>query len=503
MAKNNKNTNMTQNSERENRIQKLKLLKKNGFNFPNHFMTNNSSEKIFLKYNKKNKKELEKSTFQIKIAGRIVKKRIMGKATFIILQDSENEIQIYANQNSFKSKKYNYFFFKNLDLGDIIGVKGNIFKTRTNETTIHCKEFILLTKSLRPLPEKYHGLVNKEIKYRKRYIDLISDKNLKKTFKKRAILISFIRKYMKKKKFLEVETPMLHNIPGGAIAKPFTTYHHSLNKKMYLRIAPELYLKRLIIGGFEKIFEINKNFRNEGISFKHNPEFTMMEIYIAYKNYKYMMRFLKKLIKYINKKINKNKPLKYQKNLFDFNQPFQKFTMKESILKFNRFIKKQDLEDIDKIKKIAQKINLKIKNTWKIGKVLTEIFEKTVEKKLIQPTFITEYPSEVSPLSRRKNDNKNFSERFEFFMGGYEIGNGFSELNDPQEQKKIFKKQIKLKNITKTNKTYDQDYIIALEHGMPPTAGLGIGIDRLIMIFTNQTNIKDVIIFPTLSILKK
>ncbi|CAL4322727.1 lysine--tRNA ligase [Buchnera aphidicola] len=491
------------NKERDCRIKKLTLLKQNGFNFPNNFKKNNDSKKIFLICHLKTKKELEILNFKVKISGRIIKKRVMGKATFMILQDSQGEIQIYANKNSFQSKKNNYIFFKNLDLGDIIGIQGYVFKTRTKEITIKCKKFILLTKSIRPLPEKYHGLVNKEIKYRKRYLDFISNQNLKKIFQKRTILISSIRKYMQKKNFLEVDTPMLHDIPGGAIAKPFITNHNSLNKKMYLRIAPELYLKRLIIAGFEKIFEINKNFRNEGVSFKHNPEFTMMEIYIAYADYKYIMKFLKKLIKYISKKIHKKNDFKYQKNYFDLNKSFQKFTMKEAILKFNKFIKKSDLENMNKIKKIANLIKLKIKKTWKIGKILTKIFEKTVEKKLIQPTFITEYPAEVSPLSRRMNQNKNFSERFEFFIGGYEIGNGFSELNDPIEQKKIFKKQIQLKNLKHKNKNYDKDYITALEHGMPPTAGLGIGIDRLTMIFTNQKNIKDVIMFPTVSTIKK
>jgi lysyl-tRNA synthetase class 2 len=491
------------NKERQNRIKKLKLLQNDGFNFPNNFKKNNFSKKIFSKYNSKNKKELEKLNIQVKVSGRIINKRIMGKATFLSLQDSLGKIQIYCTQNSLQSKKNNYTFFKNLDLGDIVGIEGNIFKTKTCELTIHCKKFILLTKSIRPLPEKYHGLVNKEIRYRKRYIDFISNRNLKKIFEKRAILISSIRKYMKKKKILEVETPMLHNVPGGAIAKPFITYHNSLDKKMYLRIAPELYLKRLIIGGFEKIFEINRNFRNEGISSKHNPEFTMMEIYISYVDYKYMMKFLKKLICYISKKIYGKNNFEYQNNYFDFNKPFQKFTMKESILKFNKFIKKSDLEDIQKIKEISKKMNLKIKKKWKIGKIITQIFEKTVEKKLIQPTFITEYPTEVSPLARRNNNNKKIADRFEFFMGGYEIGNGFSELNDPKEQKKNFKKQIKnKKKENNKNKIYDKEYIIALEHGMPPTSGLGIGIDRLTMIFTNQKNIKDVIIFPTVSTIK-
>ncbi|WP_343183426.1 lysine--tRNA ligase [Buchnera aphidicola] len=487
------------NNEFEIRKKKLKLLKKNGFNFPNNFFKNYLSKKIFIKYNSYNRTSLKLINLSVKIAGRIIQKRIMGKSTFIRLQDSKGQIQIYYSINSIQEKKNHYIEFKNLDLGDIIGVKGILFKTKTNELTIHCKKFILLNKSLRPLPEKWHGLINKETRYRKRYIDFISNTKLKKIFINRAKIISSIRKYMEKKNFLEVETPMLHNIPGGAIAKPFITKHNSLNKTMYLRIAPELYLKRLIIGGFEKIFEINRNFRNEGISSRHNPEFTMMEMYVAYTNYTYSMKFLKNLIIYISKKINKKKIIQYQNYTFNLNKPFQKFTMKESILKFNNNISKEDLKDLSKIKKIAQLLKIKLKKKWKLGKIITEIFEKTVEKKLIYPTFITEYPIEVSPLAKTNNKNKNITDRFEFFIGGYEIANGFSELNDSQEQKKRFTKQTQIN----LNKTYDKDYILALEHGLPPTSGLGIGIDRLTMIFTNQKNIKDVILFPTMRNIKK
>ncbi|NIH16543.1 MAG: lysine--tRNA ligase [Buchnera aphidicola (Periphyllus lyropictus)] len=499
----NKKKEKEKNKEFINRKKKLKELKKDGFNFPNNFTKKNTSKKIYLNNELINRNKLNFLNKTTKIAGRIIKKRIMGKASFLTLQDEHGEIQLYSTKNSLKSKKNNYKNFKNIDLGDIIGVKGKIFKTRTNELTIHCYKFNLLTKTLRSLPEKYHGLKNKEIRYRKRYIDFIANNHLKNIFKIRSKIIFYIRKYMNKKKFLEVETPMLHDIPGGALAKPFKTYHNSLNKKMYLRIAPELYLKRLIIGGFEKIFEINRSFRNEGISSRHNPEFTMMEIYIAYTNYKYVMKFLESLIKYLFKKIKKIKFLKNKKNNLIINKNFKILTMKESILKFNKFINKSDLNDIKKIRKIANLIKLKLKKKWKIGKILTEIFEKTVEKKLIKPTFITEYPIEVSPLARKKNNNSKFSERFEFFIGGYEIGNGFSELNDPQEQKKRFIKQIKNKNKKNINKNYDKDYILALEHGMPPTSGLGIGIDRLIMILTNQENIKDVIMFPSLSTIKK
>ncbi|CAL4322772.1 Lysine--tRNA ligase [Buchnera aphidicola (Periphyllus testudinaceus)] len=494
-----KKNKIIENNELKNRKKKLNDLKKKGFNFPNNFSKNYLSKKILSKYNLKNNDSLKLINLSVKVAGRIIQKRTMGKSTFLKLQDSKGEIQIYYSQSSFPLKKNNYIKFKKSDIGDIIGIKGTLFKTKTNELTIHCKKFVLLNKALRPLPEKWHGLVNKEIRYRKRYIDFISNRKIKNVFEKRAKIISTIRKYMKNKKFLEVETPMLHDIPGGAIAKPFITYHNSLNKEMYLRIAPELYLKRLIVGGFEKIFEINRNFRNEGISSRHNPEFTMMEMYVAYTDYKYVMKFLENLIKYISKKLNNKNKLIYKNYIFNFKKKFQKFTMKESIIKFNKNISKKDLENINTIKKIAILLKIKIKEKWKIGKILTEIFEKTVEKKLIYPTFITEYPIEVSPLAKTNNYKKEITDRFEFFMGGYEIANGFSELNDSKEQKKRFKKQ----NKNKSNKTYDKDYILALEHGLPPTAGLGIGIDRLIMIFTNQKNIKDVIIFPTMRNIKK
>ncbi|NIH41282.1 MAG: lysine--tRNA ligase [Buchnera aphidicola (Periphyllus aceris)] len=490
-----------ENNEFHNRKKKLKILKKDGFDFPNNFKKKYSSKKIFKKYNFKNRESLKKLNISIQIAGRIIQKRIMGKATFLKLQDYYGTIQIYSSQNSFQSNKNNYFEFKNIDLGDIIGIYGILFKTKTNELTIHCNKFILLTKSLRPLPEKWHGLVNQEIKYRKRYIDFISNTKLKKIFHNRAKIISYIRKYMKNNKFLEVETPMLHDVPGGAIAKPFITYHNSLNKKMYLRIAPELYLKRLIIGGFEKIFEINRNFRNEGISSRHNPEFTMMEVYIAYTDYKYIIKFTENLIKYISKKMFKKKEIKYQNYNLNFKKPFQKLTMIESIIKFNKNISQKNLNNLKNVKEVAKLLKINIKKKWKLGKIITEIFEKTVEKKLIEPTFITEYPIEVSPLSKRNYKKKKIADRFELFMGGYEIGNGFSELNDSEEQKKRFKQQIKKKE--NFNKFYDEDYILALEHGLPPTGGLGIGIDRLIMIFTNQKNIRDVIIFPTMRSIKK
>ncbi|ABJ90732.1 lysine--tRNA ligase [Buchnera aphidicola] len=479
------------------RKKKLKKLKKLGFNFPNTFHYIHTIKEIKKLYNNYTKKELEKINYKTKISGRIVNKRTFGKALFFVIRNNNHDIQIYIKSNYFPKNYYQKNILE-LDLGDIIGVKGKIFKTNTCELSILCKKIYLLTKSLRSLPDKYFGLKNQEIKYRKRYLDLISNNKIIKIFQKRSLIISNIRSFMKQKKFLEVETPMLHPIPGGANAKPFITYHNSLNEKMYLRIAPELYLKKLIIGGFNKIFEINRNFRNEGISTKHNPEFTMMEIYMSYSNYIDIMNLLEELCIFLVKKISKSLIIMYKSKKINFKKPIKKMTMIESILKFNKNIDISNFKNIKNIKKTATNLNIKIDSNASLGEITNLIFEKTTEKKIIQPTFITEYPIEISPLAKEKN--KYFAERFEFFIAGYEIANGFSELNDPEEQKKRFKLQISKKNYTDKSKnfSYDKDYIIALEHGLPPTSGLGVGIDRLIMILTNQKTIKDIIFFPLL-----
>lgn len=503
MSENKKNSNNKKknidNNEIKFRHKKLtELRKNNNIVFPNNFKINISLHEIYKKYNHKNVFS-EKELFNI--AGRIVNLRIMGKASFINIQDYTGKIQIYISQNKVSQKIYKNFL-KKYDLGDIIGIIGYIFKTKTNILSIFCQKIYLLTKAIRPLPDKYHGLQDKEIKYRKRYLDLIVNKKTRYIFKKRSQIILNIRNFMHKQDFLEVETPMMHNIPGGALAKPFVTYHNTYNKNIYLRIAPELYLKRLIIGGFNKIFEINKNFRNEGISTKHNPEFTMMELYITYSSYKDLMIFFEKLFKKIFKIIFKNHLLKYNNYIFDLNKKFHKLTMKESIIFFYPNFSLENLEDSKKLMKIANLLNVKINQNWSKGKIIFEIFEEKIINKIIEPTFITEYPIEVSPLSRNNDLNPLFTDRFEFFICGMEIANGFSELNDPEEQKKRFKEQQKFKNINNDENIYknfyDQDYIEALEHGLPPTAGLGIGIDRLVMLFTNTQSIRDVILFPML-----
>ncbi|QJC35677.1 lysine--tRNA ligase [Enterobacteriaceae endosymbiont of Donacia sparganii] len=486
------------NNEIKYRYKKLiKLRKNNNIVFPNNFKINISLHEIYKKYNHKNNL-INKKIFYI--AGRIVNLRIMGKASFINIQDYTGKIQVYISQNGTSIKTYKKFLDE-YDLGDIIGIVGYIFRTKTQVLSIFCQKIYLLTKAIRPLPDKYYGLKNKEIKYRKRYLDLIVNKNTRYIFQKRSQIILNIRNYMNKIDFIEVETPMMHNIPGGALARPFITYHNTYNTNIYLRIAPELYLKRLIIGGFNKIFEINRNFRNEGISTQHNPEFTMMELYVTYSDYKDLMILFEKLFKKIYQKIFKNSLLKYNNHIFDLNKNFNKLTMKESIIYFYPNFTLENLENIDNLIQIANLLDIKIDSNWNKGKIIFEIFEEKITNKIIEPTFITEYPIEISPLSRSNNLNPLFTDRFEFFICGMEIANGFSELNDYEEQKKRFQEQKNVKNINNKNvyeDFYDQDYIEALEHGLPPTAGLGIGIDRLIMLFTNTKSIRDVILFPML-----
>lgn len=487
------------NSELNIRKNKLKNLRIKNIAFPNKFKPKNLCKDINKKYNNQNKKELEILNVKISVAGRMISRSIMGKASFATLQDTSGKIQIYISKESLINKENNKNF-KTWDIGDIIGVKGKLFKTKTMQLTIYCYKIYLLTKSLRPLPDKFHGLKDKESCYRQRYLDLITNQNSRNTFIMRSKIIYELRNFMIKNGFIEVETPMMQNIPGGANARPFITHHNSLNTTMYLRISPELYLKRLVIGGFEKIFEINKSFRNEGISNRHNPEFTMMELYTTYSTYKDLIKLIEKLFFYITKKIFKKTKIEYGKYFFDFKKPFIKMTMQESIAKHLNLSNINDLNDFDKTKKITNSLNIKTKKYWGLGKLIYEIFKTKIEKKIIQPTFITKYPTEISPLARSNDKNPFFSDRFELFISGYEIGNGFSELNDPEEQKCRFSAQTSMQQKHKKTKTmfYDTEYITALEYGLPPTAGLGIGIDRMIMLFTNKHTIKDVILFPTL-----
>ncbi|XBC39614.1 MAG: lysine--tRNA ligase [Buchnera aphidicola (Chaetogeoica yunlongensis)] len=488
-------------NEELERIKKLNYVKRLGYDFPNNFKPKDDFLSLLLKYKGCTREELNELNVLVSVAGRILNKRIMGKSSFFVLKDSEGEIQLYVNKSSSFSELYSNDV-KKLDLGDILGVEGILFKTRTGELSIHCIKIELLTKALKPLPSKFHGLLDKETRYRKRYLDLISNRKLYSIFRIRSLVFIYIREFMLNKNFLEVETPILQNIPGGASARPFVTHHNSLEMNLYLRISPELYLKRLVIGGFNRIFEISKSFRNEGISTRHNPEFTMMEVYMAYSDHNDMMTFTEELLRMLIKKIIGKYKIKYDCDMINFENKFVRYSLKEAILKYNSNIKLLDLNDKSRVQKIANQLGINADKELSISKLIIEIFNKTVEKKLIQPTFILDYPIEVSPLSRRNDFDKDIADRFELFIAGYEISNGFSELNDSDDQRNRFLMQFCEKNTNNVNNVdnifYDKDYITALEHGLPPTSGLGIGIDRLIMLLTNQKSIRDVIFFPTL-----
>ncbi|WP_367680203.1 lysine--tRNA ligase [Candidatus Fukatsuia anoeciicola] len=487
------------NNELQIRKKKLAILRKNNcITFPNDFRRNALSDKLHYAYGNKENKELSTLKNEVTVAGRMISRRLMGKTSFITLQDMHGRIQLYVTYDSFPENFYDREF-KKWDLGDILGARGKLFKTKIGELSIYCTELRLLTKALRPLPDKFHGLVDQETCYRQRYLDLIANNKSRNIFKTRSKIIATIRQFMVEKDFMEVETPMMQVIPGGAAARPFKTHHNALNIDMYLRVAPELYLKRLVVGGFERIFEINRNFRNEGISPYHNPEFTMIELYMAYADYQDLMTLIEELFRILTKTVLGDNMVTYGNNIFDFSKPFIKLTMKEAICQYCKNINITNLEDIDKAKKIADSLGIKLEKNWGLGRIQCKIFEATTESYLIQPTFITEYPAEVSPLARRNNKNPFFTDRFEFFVGGQEIGNGFSELNDAQVQAEHFNIQVQTKK-TYDNEAmlYDADYITALEHGLPPTAGLGIGIDRVVMLLTNSHTIRDVILFPTM-----
>nr|WP_046289101.1 lysine--tRNA ligase [Blochmannia endosymbiont of Polyrhachis (Hedomyrma) turneri] len=486
------------------RREKLSKLRCNGVAFPNDFRRNVVSDCLHKRYGNKSNEELYLLNIDVKIAGRMMSRRIMGKVSFATIQDMGGMIQLYIAYDSLPVGLYNDHF-KKWDIGDILGVRGTLFKTKTGELSVYCKEIYLLTKSLHPLPDKYHKLVDQEIRYRKRYLDLIINHKVRNIFKIRSLIIFEIRKFMLRHGFLEVETPMMQPIAGGACARPFVTRHNTLNIDMYLRISPELYLKRLVVGGFEKIFEINRNFRNEGISSLHNPEFTMMEIYVAYVDYRDLIVLLERLLRTLAKRILGSYVVKYGNYMLNFSQPFLQMTMHESIFYYYPHLQLEDINNVKNLIAFALSFGIKIDNTWKLGKIQTVIFEKLVVNHLIQPTVITSYPTEVSPLARARDDNSFFSDRFEVFVAGREIANGFSELNDSEEQKARFLEQLQDNdndnnggNMDNNMVNYDKDYLTALEYGLPPTAGMGIGIDRVIMLLTNQHTIRNVILFPTL-----
>ena len=468
----------------EVRKEKLKKLREQGKDYPNSFRRNELAKELIQEYSDLSKDDLENTSISVKVAGRIMLRRLMGKASFTTIQDMSAQIQLYLREDTLS----NYDDFKTWDIGDIIGVEGELFKTNTGELSIKVTEAILLTKSLKPLPEKHQGLVDVEQRYRKRYLDLLVNEEAREVFLARSKIISETRNYFDSSGFIEVETPMMHPIPGGAAAKPFVTHHNALGMDLYLRIAPELYLKRLVVGGFEKVYEINRNFRNEGLSTKHNPEFTMLEFYTAYEDYEFQMDFVEALIKHLS-------------NLEQSKRSFKKFKRVsfDEVLTKNTSLNKKDLDDIDSLRKFAKALKIENFKTLSIGKLKAEIFESEVEDKLSEPTFIYKYPLEISPLSRKSEGDEGYVDRFELFIDGKEIANGFSELNDPEDQLERFKMQMEDKEKgDEEAMEMDLDYIEALEYGLAPCAGVGIGLDRLVMLLTGIDSIRDVILFPQL-----
>ncbi len=468
------------------RRQKLDVLREQGNPFPNDFRHDVLAAELQSAHGDKSKEELEPLALRAKVAGRVMARR----GPFMVLQDQSGRIQIYADKAIQQD-------IKHWDIGDIVGVEGVLHKSGKGDLYVMIERQQLLTKSLRPLPEKWHGLTDTEQKYRQRYVDLIVNEDTRDAFRIRAGVISAIRRYLSERGFYEAETPMLQVIPGGATARPFITHHNALDVQMYLRIAPELYLKRLVVGGFDRVFEINRNFRNEGLSTRHNPEFTMVEFYQAYSDYRDMMDLTEDMLRTVAREVLGKTEVEYQGETFDFGKPFARMTVVESILHFNPDVSREQLDDMAQAKAIAKGLGIALKDSYGLGKIQIEIFEKTVEHQLKQPTFITEYPTEVSPLARRSDSNPFVTDRFEFFVGGREIANGFSELNDAEDQAERFNKQVAEKEAGDDEAMFfDEDYITALEYGMPPTAGEGIGIDRLVMLFTDSASIRDVILFP-------
>ena len=481
----------------EERRKKLENLRDKGVAYANSFRPKNSAKEIHKLYGETSKDDLaEKNIKNISIAGRIVLKRVMGNASFATLRDASGDIQIYVTKNNIDESVYDDF--KTWDLGDIVGVSGSLFRTKTDELTIEVWDLEMITKSLRPMPEKFKGLTDVEARYRQRYLDLMTNTQTKEIFIKRTRIIDSARKKMNERGYLEVETPMMHPLAGGAVARPFVTQHNALGRDLYLRIAPELYLKRLLVGGFDKVYEINRSFRNEGLSTKHNPEFTMMEWYEAYATMQNQMDLTKDIIVNAAKAIDCGERIQWDELEIDLGK-FSQEKLSDLVLSYNKDLSKKDLNDRSVLEKYFKGLGKETDKSWGTGRLLLEIFEETVEERLVNPTFVTEYPVEVSPLSRRNPDNPDFADRFELFIGGKEFANGFCELNDPDDQASRFEAQVAAKDSgDKEAMDFDMDYITALEHGMPPAVGVGLGIDRLVMLLTNQSSIRDVLLFPQL-----
>ena len=484
-----------QNKLIKERRSKLSSLRESGFNFPKPIPIDSFCIDLNNNHEESSKEDLENLNKEVAIAGRMMAKRIMGKSSFSKIKDGTSSIQIFINSKNVSEELYEQF--KTYDVGDILWVKGILFKTKTDELTINANEIELLTKSLRPLPEKYHGLTDTETRYRKRYLDLIMSDESRDVFENRSKIITIIRKYLNEQEILEVETPMMQPIPGGAIARPFVTHHNTLDKDFYLRIAPELYLKRLVVGGMHRVYEINRSFRNEGVSTQHNPEFTMLELYLAFASYEEIMTLVEEMVIEISKGLYGSTTITYQDKEYDLSGPYKRITLEESVMEFNPDMNREKLRDQHYLLGVCKKLKIKNSKDMPAGKLLLEIFEKTVEEHLIEPTFITAYPKDVSPLSRANDEDPWLVDRFEFFIAGRELANGFHELNDPDDQSQRFKDQVKERDSGDDEAmVYDEDYIEALEYGMPPTSGLGVGIDRLTMIFTDKPSIRDVLLFP-------
>ncbi|WP_027872757.1 lysine--tRNA ligase [Spongiibacter marinus] len=470
---------------------KLAAIREKRNAFPNDFRRDAYAQQLQEELGEHDKAALEALDRHAAIAGRIMAKR----GPFMVLQDMSGRIQTYIDKKKLPEALTDEI--KSWDIGDIIFAKGPVHKSGKGDLYVYMQEGGLLTKSLRPLPDKFHGLQDQEMRYRQRYVDLIMNEQSRRTFAIRSKMISSIRNFLQQKDFVEVETPMMQVIPGGATARPFVTHHNALDLDMYLRIAPELYLKRLVVGGFERVFEINRNFRNEGLSTRHNPEFTMIEFYQAYADYKDLMDLTEAMLRHVAQEVLGTTCLHYQGSDYDFGKPFTRLSVFDAVLQYNPSISADQLADMEQAKAIAKGLGIEVKDSWGLGKIQIEIFEETVEHKLDQPTFITEYPTEVSPLARRSDDNPFVTDRFEFFVGGRELANGFSELNDAEDQAERFMAQVAEKDAGDDEAMhYDADYIAALEYGLPPTAGEGIGIDRLVMLFTDSPSIRDVLLFP-------
>ncbi len=476
---------------------KLAVLRENGNAFPNTFRRADLAAALHDKYDKKPKEMLEASPVTAKVAGRIMLKRVMGKASFATIRDMSGRIQLFISNND--TGESVHAAFKHYDLGDIVGAEGVLFKTKTGELSLRVTGLQLLTKSLRPLPEKFHGLIDQEQKYRQRYLDLITNEDTRNVFITRSKIIQAMRDFFVTRNFLEVETPMMHPIPGGATARPFSTHHNALDMELFLRIAPELYLKRLVVGGMEKVFEINRNFRNEGISTRHNPEFTMLEFYEAYQDFIYLMDFTEDMLRSVAQTVFGTTKITYQEREIDFSKPFERITITQAIMKFHPAYSEDQLSDRKFLINRLTSLNIHYNPDDGIGGLQLSLFDETTEHLLFEPTFIVDYPAEVSPLARRNDNNPDITDRFELYIAGREIANGFSELNDPEDQAARFREQAKAKDAGDHEAMhYDADYIRALEYGLPPTAGEGIGIDRLVLLFTDSPSIRDVILFPQL-----